>query len=64
MDWREITSLIEQTFKNSGKTIYAYTSRDDIDILQKVETITLDQKEQLEINESELIEKCKEMREN
>ena len=35
MDWREISSLIEQTFKNSGITIYVYTSKDDIDKLQK-----------------------------
>ena len=60
MDWREISSLIEQTFKNSGITIYVYTSKDDIDNLQKVETNTLEQEEVLEIIESELIEKCKE----
>ena len=67
MDWREISSLIEQTFKNSGITIYVYTSKDDIDKLQKVETSTLEQEEvleiiesELEIIESELIEKCKE----
>ena len=60
MDWREISSLIEQTFKNSGITIYVYTSKDDIDKLQKVEIITLEQEEVLEIIENELIEKCKE----
>ena len=60
MDWREISSLIEQTFKNSGITIYVYTSKDDIDKLQKVKTITLEQEEVLEIIESELREKCKE----
>ena len=61
MDWREISSLIEQTFKNSGITIYVYTSKDDIDKLQKGEkTNTLKQEEVLEINESGLIEKCKE----
>ena len=60
MDWREISSLIEQIFKNSGITIYVYTSKDDIDKLQKVETNTLEQEEVLEIIESELIEKCKE----
>ena len=60
MDWREISSLIEQTFKNSGITIYVYTSKDDIDKLQKVETNTLEQEEVLEIIESALIEKCKE----
>ena len=42
MDWREISSLIDQTFKNSGITIYVYTSKDDIDKLQKVETNTLE----------------------
>ena len=26
MDWREISSLIDQTFNNSGITIYVYTS--------------------------------------
>ena len=60
MDWREISSLIEQTFKNSGITIYVYTSKDDIDKLQNVETNTLEQREVLEVIESELIEKCKE----
>ena len=57
MDWREISSLIEQTFKNSGITIYVYTSKDDIDKLQKREVNTLEQEEVLEIIESELIEK-------
>ena len=37
-----------------------YTSKDDIDILQKVETNTLEQEEVLEIIENELIEKCNE----
>ena len=60
MDWREISSIIEQTSNNSGITIYAYTSKDDIDKLQKVETNTLEQEEVLEIIESELKEKCKE----
>ena len=36
MDWREVSFLIEQTFKNSGITIYVYTSKDDIDKLQIV----------------------------
>ena len=60
MDWRDISSLIEQTFKNSGITIYVYTSDDDIDELQKVETNTLEQEEVLEIFESDSIENCKE----
>ena len=60
MNWREISSQIEQTFKNSGITIYVYTSKDDIDKLQKVETNTLEQEEVLEIIESELMEKRKE----
>ena len=60
MDWREISFLIEQTFKNSGITIYVYTSKDDTEKLQKVETNTLEQEEVLQIIESELIEKCKE----
>ena len=60
MNWREISSLIGQTFENSGITIYVYTSKDGIDKLQKVETNTLEQEEVLEIIESELIEKCKE----
>ena len=55
----EISSLIEQTFNNSGITIYVYQSNDDIDDLQKVETNTLEQ-EVLEFIESDLIEKCKE----
>ena len=59
MDWREISSLIEHTFKNSGITIYVYTSKDDIDKIQKVEANILEQEEVLEIIESELIEKCK-----
>ena len=63
MDWRDISSLIEQTFKNSGITIYFYTSKDDIGKLQKVETNTLEQKEVLEIIECELIEKCTDERE-
>ena len=37
-----------------------YTSKDDFDKLQKVETNTLEQEEVLEIIESELIEKCTE----
>ena len=49
MDWRDISSLIEQTIKNSGITICVYTSKDDIDKLQKVETNTLEQEEVLEI---------------
>ena len=60
MDWRGIPSLIEQTFKNSGIAIYMYTSKDDIDKLQRVETNTLEQEETVEIIESELIEKSKE----
>ena len=60
MDWRDISSLIEQTIKNSGITIYVYTSKNDIDKLQKVETNTPDQEEGIEIIESELIEKSKE----
>ena len=60
MDWRDISSLIEQTNKNSGITIYMYTSKDYIDKLQKVETNTLEQEEVLEIIESELLEKGKE----
>ena len=52
--------LIEQIFKNSGITIYVYTSKDDIDKLQKVETNTLEHEEVLEIIEIELLEKCKE----
>ena len=40
-----------------------YTSKDDIDKLQKVETNTLEQEEVLEVIESELIEKCKDERE-
>ena len=51
MVWKEISSLIEQACKNSGITIYAYTSKDDIDKLQKVETITLERDEVLEIIE-------------
>ena len=60
MDWRDISSLTEQTFKSSGITIYVYKNKDDIDKLQKVETSTLEQEEVFEIIESELIEKCKE----
>ena len=59
IDCRVISSLIEQLFKNSGITIYVYTSKDDIDKLQKVETNTLEHEELLEIIESKLIEKCK-----
>ena len=44
MDRRDISSLIEQTFKSSGITIYMYTSKDDIEKLQRVETNTLEQK--------------------
>ena len=43
MDWKEISSLIQQPFKNSGITIYVYTSKDVIDKLQKVKTNTLEQ---------------------
>ena len=60
MNWREISSLIEQAIKNSGITFYVYKSKDDIDKLQKIETYTLEQEEVLKIFESELIEKCKE----
>ena len=60
MDCRNISSLIEQTLKSSVITIYVYTSKDDIDKLQKVETNTLEQEQVLEIIESEVIEKCKE----
>ena len=63
MDWRDISSLIEQTFENSGITIYFYTIKDDIGKLQKVETNTLEQKEVLEIIECELMEKCTDERE-
>ena len=42
MDWKDISSLIQHPFKNSGITIYVYTSKDVIDKLQK---------EQLEIRE-------------
>ena len=37
-----------------------FTSKDDIEKLQKIETITLEQEEVLEIIEGEFIEKCKE----
>ena len=57
IDCRVISSLIEQLFKNSGITIYVYTSKDGFDKLQKVETNTLEHKDLLEIIESELIEK-------
>ena len=60
MDWREVSSVIEHTYNNSRINIYVYTSKDDIGKLQKKETNTLEQEEVLEINESELIEKCKE----
>ena len=60
VDCRVISSLIEQLFKNSGITIYVYTSKDDIDKLQKKENNTLEHEELLETVESEVIEKCKE----
>ena len=60
MDWRDVSSLIEQTFKNSVITIYVYSSKDDIDKLQKLKTNTLEQEEVLKIIESELIGKSKE----
>ena len=58
MEWTgDISSLIEQTFKISGITIYVWTSKDYIDKLQKIETNTLEQEQVLEIIESEFIEK-------
>ena len=58
MEWTgDISSLIEQTFKISGKTIDVWTSKDYIDKLQKIETNTLEQEQVLEIIESEFIEK-------
>ena len=59
VNWRDISSIIEQTFNNSGTTIYVYTRQDNIDKLQKVETSTLEQEEVFKIIEIELIEKRK-----
>ena len=47
MDWNEICSLIEQIFKNSGLTFYVYSSKDNIDKLQRVETNTFELEEVL-----------------
>ena len=57
MDWKEISSLIEQVFKNSGITIYVHLKI--ILTNYKKQKHTLEQEEVLVISESELIEKCK-----
>ena len=46
--------------KNSGKIGYLYSNTDDIDIIQRVETNTLEQEEVPENIESEVIKKVKE----
>ena len=60
MDCREISSLIEQIFRDTGLTKYVYTTKDDIKKLQRIGSNRLEQEEVLKIIDWKLIEKCKE----